>query len=339
MQSLASIVSVLVLITHALQPTHPLDAGGLQMPRVLAPGCAAFSPVSEIRRPLQSSFLLRARGGGGSIAESTATQARFHEIAGCATKLVDDGGVCFELLRPGKRADADGGVPRTPRDGDVVYIHYRAFVLGDGRLFEDSRFSEQRKGEPFGFTLGRAEVMQGWEIALRSMAVGDVAMVYVRNAYSFSTDGIRLKGLLPFTATNHHGAVPNDADVRFEIELLEFGNGRALTEDGMVCFASLSLSLSLSLSFTHPATHLCVCVLSHQRLRCHTHTHAHRCVFFRTSTASKGVSTRTPTRPAATRCSCTTCAASTAQKLRERRATALPCGSEEGFCRRALSWR
>ena len=279
MQSLASIVSVLVLITHALQPTHPLDAGGLQMPRVLAPGCAAFSPVSEIRRPLQSSFLLRARGGGGSIAESTATQARFHEIAGCATKLVDDGGVCFELLRPGKRADADGGVPRTPCDGDVVYIHYRAFVLGDGRLFEDSRFSEQRKGEPFGFTLGRAEVMQGWEIALRSMAVGDVAMVYVRNAYSFSTDGIRLKGLLPFTATNHRGAVPNDADVRFEIELLEFGNGRALTEDGMVCFASLSLSLSL----THPATHTCVSVFSHTNACAVTPTltHTGACFFAR----------------------------------------------------------
>ena len=280
MQSLASIVSVLVLITHALQPTHPLDAGGLQLPRMLAPGCAAFSPVTEIRRPLQSSFLLRARGGGGSSAESTATQARFHEIAGCATKLVDDGGVCFELLRPGKRADADGGVPRTPRDGDVVYIHYRAFVLGDGRLFEDSRFSEQRKGEPFGFTLGRAEVMQGWEIALRSMAVGDVAMVYVRNAYSFSTDGIRLKGLLPFTATNHRGAVPNDADVRFEIELLEFGNGRALTEDGMVCFASLSLSLSLSYTPSYPH---CVSVFSHTNACAVTPTltHTGACFFAR----------------------------------------------------------
>jgi FKBP-type peptidyl-prolyl cis-trans isomerase len=46
---------------------------------------------------------------------------------------------------------------------------------------------------------GHAQVIQGWEIALRSMTVGEVAMVYVRNAYSYSTDGMRLKGLLPYT--------------------------------------------------------------------------------------------------------------------------------------------
>ena len=59
-------------------------------------------------------------------------------------------------------------------------------------------------------------------------------MVYVRNAYSYSCDGVRLKGLLPFTASNHYRAVPEYADVRFELELIEFGNGRAVTDDGLV---------------------------------------------------------------------------------------------------------
>ena len=48
----------------------------------------------------------------------------FHTAAIHAIKLVDDGGVCIETLRAGK-----GGA--TPRDGDFVYVHYRAFVLGD----------------------------------------------------------------------------------------------------------------------------------------------------------------------------------------------------------------
>jgi len=59
-------------------------------------------------------------------------------------------------------------------------------------------------------------------------------MVYVRNAYSYSCDGVRLKGLLPFTASNHYRAVPEYADVRFELELIEFANGRAVTDDGLV---------------------------------------------------------------------------------------------------------
>jgi len=48
----------------------------------------------------------------------------FHTAAIHAIKLVDDGGVCIETLRAGT-----GGV--TPRDGDFVYVHYRAFVLGN----------------------------------------------------------------------------------------------------------------------------------------------------------------------------------------------------------------
>jgi hypothetical protein len=154
-------------------------------------------------------------------------QARFHALAINASKLVTDGGVCMETIRTGSGT-------RMPRAGDFVYIHYRAFVMNDGRQFDDSRHSEQRNGMPFGFTMGRAQVIQAWEIALASMTVGQVALVYARNAYLHSTDGMRLKGLQPYTAMNHHLAVPEQADVSFELELLEFGNGRALTRDGRV---------------------------------------------------------------------------------------------------------
>ena len=75
------------------------------------------------------------------------SQARFHDVAGSATKLVEDGGVCIEQIRTGTGM-------RVPRDGDHVYIHYRAFVMGgDGRQFDNSRTSEQRNGKPYGFTM------------------------------------------------------------------------------------------------------------------------------------------------------------------------------------------
>jgi hypothetical protein len=79
-------------------------------------------------------------------------QTRFHEVASCAAKLVGDGGVCIEQIRAGTGT-------RVPRDGDFVYIHYRAFVMGgDGREFDNSRTSDQRNGMPFGFTMVHARM-------------------------------------------------------------------------------------------------------------------------------------------------------------------------------------
>jgi len=40
--------------------------------------------------------------------------------------------------------------------------------------------------------------------------------------------------LPPPSAINHRRPVPEHADVRFELELLEFGNGQAVTQDGLV---------------------------------------------------------------------------------------------------------
>jgi hypothetical protein len=65
--------------------------------------------------------------------------------------ITRDGGVIKRILKAGtgkKRAS----------QGDMVYIHYRGFVVSDGREFDDSRRTEQRKGRPFGFTLGNGEV-------------------------------------------------------------------------------------------------------------------------------------------------------------------------------------
>ncbi len=67
--------------------------------------------------------------------------------------ITRDGGVIKRILKAGtgnKRAS----------QGDMVYIHYRGFVVSDGREFDDSRRTEQRRGRPFGFTLGKGEVRE-----------------------------------------------------------------------------------------------------------------------------------------------------------------------------------
>ena len=58
------------------------------------------------------------------------------------------------------------------------------------------------------FSKSVTQVIRGWEVALKSMMQGEVAEIFVRNDWSFATDGTRLKGLLPYTAINHALSVP-----------------------------------------------------------------------------------------------------------------------------------
>lgn len=81
------------------------------------------SPVAEVGDD-DGSRGERACDPGDQPGMHTQAPRLFHTAAMHAIKLVDDGGVCIETLRAGT-----GDV--TPRDGDFVYVHYRAFVLGD----------------------------------------------------------------------------------------------------------------------------------------------------------------------------------------------------------------
>jgi hypothetical protein len=78
-------------------------------------------------------------------------QERFRKSAELGMDLVGDGGLFKRTVRSG-----DGSA--YPIDGDYIYVHYRGFVISDGREFDDSRRSEQLQGRPFGFTLGKGEV-------------------------------------------------------------------------------------------------------------------------------------------------------------------------------------
>jgi hypothetical protein len=98
--------------------------------------------------------------------------------------ITGDGGVLQRVLKAGE------GVGGSPADGDVVYIHFRATLDKDGRLFEDSRLSDsQLNGRAFCFTLGNGDVIKAWELAVRGMRKGGVVDIRVEPAYAVSEDG------------------------------------------------------------------------------------------------------------------------------------------------------
>lgn len=57
---------------------------------------------------------------------------------------------------------------RPTRNGDALTVHYRGSLEATGEEFE-TNFD----GDPFAFTLGRGEVIDGWDRGLLDMCVGE----------------------------------------------------------------------------------------------------------------------------------------------------------------------
>jgi hypothetical protein len=94
------------------------------------------------------------------------------------------------------------GDGRMARAGDKLRVHYVGTLL-DGTEFDGSR----KRGEPFTFTLGKGQVIKGWEYGVEGMRVG----------------GLRKLVIPPSLAYGDRGAPPTIAPstpLVFEVELL-----------------------------------------------------------------------------------------------------------------------
>ena len=58
---------------------------------------------------------------------------------------------------------------RKAKDGDFMSVHYTGVLAANGKKFSSSHDNNQ----PYTFTLGRREVIQGYEVGLQGMCVGE----------------------------------------------------------------------------------------------------------------------------------------------------------------------
>jgi FKBP-type peptidyl-prolyl cis-trans isomerase FkpA len=86
--------------------------------------------------------------------------------------------------------------------GRNIVVHYAGW-LADGTQFDSSK----EKQDPFEFTLGRKEVMDGWEEGLRGMKVGGTRKLTVPPALAYGEEGAG-------------DTIPPNATLTFEVELL-----------------------------------------------------------------------------------------------------------------------
>ena len=55
------------------------------------------------------------------------------------------------------------------RDGDFLTIHYTGRFASNGKIFDSSR----QKSTPYKFILGKKEVIEGYEIGMQKMCIGE----------------------------------------------------------------------------------------------------------------------------------------------------------------------
>jgi FKBP-type peptidyl-prolyl cis-trans isomerase len=87
--------------------------------------------------------------------------------------------------------------------GKKVTVHYTG-TLESGAVFDSSK----DRGAPFTFTLGAGEVIKGWDEGVAGMKVGGTRVLVIPPELGYGASG------------TPDGAIPPNAALRFEVELL-----------------------------------------------------------------------------------------------------------------------
>jgi len=103
-------------------------------------------------------------------------------------------GVKYETLKEGTGAEA--------KPGQTVSVHYTG-TLEDGKKFDSSR----DRFEPYSFTIGESQVIQGWHEGVAGMKVGEQRKLTIPASAGYGAQG--------------KPPIPPNATLIFNIELLK----------------------------------------------------------------------------------------------------------------------
>lgn len=90
-----------------------------------------------------------------------------------------------------------------PENGDIVKVHYTGY-FEDGKIFDSS----VRRGEPISFTLGKGQVIKGWEEGIGLLHKGEKAKLIIPYQLAYGENG-------------RPPVIPPKATLIFDVELID----------------------------------------------------------------------------------------------------------------------
>ncbi|VDN28128.1 unnamed protein product [Gongylonema pulchrum] len=116
-----------------------------------------------------------------------------------------------------KQILVEGTGEHHPSNHDTVFVHYVG-TLENGEEFDSNRHGK----EPFSFTLGKGQVIKGWDLGVATMKKGEKCLLTCRAGYAYGDGGSPPK-------------IPGGATLKFEIELLRWqGEDISPDRDGSI---------------------------------------------------------------------------------------------------------
>ncbi|CAE8591508.1 unnamed protein product [Polarella glacialis] len=204
------------MLTPARSPSFVTQAGALptSVSRTLVTTAGVLDTRHLLTRrpstvPLRSSWAAAVAAGLGALAGSRrqlrrsrcgdrwpSARAAAIDAASSPSRILEK-----RVIRQAPRKLVD----EIPKEGDLVRIHYIG-RLEDSTIFDNSR----ARGNPFEFHLGEGEVIDGWDMLIGTMSLGERAELVIPPEYAYGEDG-------------SPPIIPPGATLFFDVELLDIG--------------------------------------------------------------------------------------------------------------------
>jgi FKBP-type peptidyl-prolyl cis-trans isomerase len=94
------------------------------------------------------------------------------------------------------------GIGEAAQKGNLVTVHYTG-TLSNGMQFDSS----VERGKPYEFVLGTGYVLQGWDLGVEGMKVGEKRTLQIPSPLAYGTLSVG-------------GRIPANSDLTFEVELI-----------------------------------------------------------------------------------------------------------------------
>jgi len=106
------------------------------------------------------------------------------------------------------QTDLRAGTGAEAAAGDTLKVHYAGWLYNASQPEQKgAQFASSAGQDPFAFTLGLGEVIQGWDQGVPGMKVGGLRRLVIPSSLAYGA--------------NRNGPIPPNSTLVFEIELVE----------------------------------------------------------------------------------------------------------------------